>query len=187
MVVRAWQTLANLQSGLSIVSSRSGNIIAGGDHAQDRLLPDLIRSFRSGVPARIRSPQALRPWLHALDSLHGYLCIATSILNNEPISNAYNFGPADEMRLSVAHVADLACDSWGAGASWIHETSQSTLPEANLLWLNSDQAKSDLGWSPALNTVEAVQWTIKWEKLVENLGVCGAMDVQIEKYREMIE
>lgn len=186
MVVTAWREIFNLESAKIIVSARAGNIIGGGDYSEDRLLPDLLRSFRQGNPAVIRNPQAVRPWQHVLDPLWGYLIIASRMLTELPVSNAYNFGPLKQKILNVGQVSDLACQLWGPNASWTTESSKMNLPESKLLFLNSTKARQELDWLPLISQSEAVEWTIKWEKEVDRSSAIEAMDNQISEYLELI-
>jgi len=142
--------------------ARAGNVIGGGDVSQDRLLPDLVRSFNAKQPARLRYPNAVRPWQHVLDSLHGYTLLVDSLLQGEG-QGAWNFGPPDTNVNSVSVVADTAVSYWGNGASW--EVERGTQPhEAALLTLNSAKARAALGWNDALDFDTAVRWTLDWER-----------------------
>jgi CDP-glucose 4,6-dehydratase len=185
MVVTAWREMPKLSTDKLIVSARAGNIIGGGDHAEDRLLPDLIRSFRRGLPAKIRSPKSIRPWQHVLDPIWGYCLLVNRILEGKNISNSYNFGPSVNYQYSVEQIAKWACQYWGDGASWIYESPLELLPESKLLSLNSSKANVELGWNPKLDTRRAVEWTVRWEKERTNANVLLAIDKQIQKYLEL--
>ena len=147
----------------TIAIARAGNVIGGGDVSQDRLLPDLIRSFAISEPAVIRNPSAVRPWQHVLDCLTGYLAVITALLDVKH-AGAWNIGPSAESFRSVAEVADLASESWGGNATWVSNSSKEDLHEAALLTLNAARARETLGWSETFTLHEAVELTVEWEK-----------------------
>lgn len=185
MVVLAWRNLISLESKKILISARAGNIIGGGDHSEDRILPDLIRSFKLGIPAVLRNPNAIRPWQHVLDPLMGYVSLLSKILQNDKISESYNFGPEEDSKLTVGEIADLACLEWGNTKGWTIREDHDSFSEANLLWLDSNKANNELGWSPKLNASEAVSWTVKWEKQSLDSDVLTAIDNQVTNYMEL--
>lgn len=148
-----------------IAIARAGNVIGGGDVAENRLLPDLVRAFERGERAVIRNPDSVRPWQHVLDCLSGYISLSESLLLGSSQSGVFNFGPSYLGPLSVSDIADVATESWGSEASWI--TDDRNYPhEAQFLTLDSSLVKSNLGWKEKLLPHEAIQWTIEWSKLV---------------------
>lgn len=185
MVISTWRILMKLESNKVAVSARAGNIIGGGDHSEDRLLPDLIRSFRSGTPAALRSPGSIRPWQHVLDPLLGYSILLSRILKNDEIGDSYNFGPGQDSKLTVGELAQLACQEWGVTKGWDFKESDQSLPESKLLWLDSSRAIDELDWRPKLNVGEAVRWAIRWEKESQSRGVISAIDNQIAEYLDL--
>jgi CDP-glucose 4,6-dehydratase len=182
MVINAMQGISNLKNNIPIVSARSGNVIGGGDYAEDRLLPDLVRGFRNNLPTKIRNPKSLRPWQHVLDPLAGYIAIGIKLLNKERISSAYNFGPGDNSKLSVAEMASLACDFWPNNKGWEISEEENYMPESGLLWLNSKLAREELGWINKLDSKEAIRWTIEWELGFDGSNALQLMDKQISEY-----
>ena len=148
-----------------IAIARAGNVIGGGDVAENRLLPDLVRAFEKGEKAVIRNPDSVRPWQHVLDCLSGYVSLSESLLSGSSPSGMFNFGPTNLGPLTVSNIADVAAASWGSEASWI--TDERNYPhEAHFLTLDSSLAKSNLGWKEKLSPHEAIKWTIEWSKLV---------------------
>jgi CDP-glucose 4,6-dehydratase len=186
MVVTAWQNLATISGSKKIVAARSGNVIGGGDHAEDRLIPDLIRGFKKNEKVAIRNPHSLRPWQHVLDPLFGYLAIASKILTNEKLSSAYNFGPSDNSKLTVGQMSDLACQFWPINPGWFHRPTKDSLHESTLLWLSSDRARQELGWKNLLDAQESIKWSIEWELQADKTSPLEALDQQITKYQEMM-
>lgn len=186
MVVTAWQNIAKSKTNVKIVAARSGNVIGGGDHSEDRLVPDLIRGFRKNEKVIIRNPHSLRPWQHVLDPLFGYLMIASRILKNQDLSSAYNFGPSDDSKLTVAQMSDIACQFWPNNLGWVHQSSRQDLHESTLLWLSSELARRELGWKNHLDARESIKWSIEWELEAEKTSPVKALDLHIARYQEMI-
>lgn len=185
MVVTAWRNLSKVKFGPTFVAARSGNVIGGGDHAEDRLVPDLIRGFLSKRVVEIRNPESLRPWQHVLDPLFGYLAIAAKLVKGEPASEAYNFGPSDKSKLSVAEMADTACKIWPDNQGWRYIPSAENMPESKFLWLSSVRSETELGWRNKLDAAEAIKWTVDWELMAQDKGALYALDSQINKYLEL--
>lgn len=144
--------------------ARAGNVIGGGDVCADRLIPDLVHSYSSGLIPRLRSPRSVRPWQHVLDCLNGYLMLVDSIIWNNTVG-AWNFGPDENQIKSVADVADMAGALWGLEKNWENDLGHHP-HEASLLVLNSKKAREELGWSDRLNFEESIRWTIDWYKRV---------------------
>jgi CDP-glucose 4,6-dehydratase len=146
----------------AIASVRAGNVIGGGDWAQDRLVPDLVRAFQSGRPALLRNPEATRPWQHVLDPLAGYLVLADRLLREGGrFARAWNFGPDQAGVASVGELAAMACQAWGPEARW--ERDSGAQPhEARMLTLDAGLARRELGWAPRLALQPAVQATVSW-------------------------
>ena len=146
-----------------IAIARAGNVIGGGDVAENRLLPDLIEAFESGKPGVVRNPKSVRPWQHVLDCLAGYISLAEALLSGKAKSGAYNFGPSPEAPLQVSEVAGIAASVWGEGAEWAAE--KLVKPhESNFLLLDSGKSKSVLGWREKLTSKDAINWSIEWSK-----------------------
>lgn len=160
-VIDAWRELLSRDTGAKIVAARAGNVIGGGDFAANRLLPDLVRAFSARRSCEVRHPDFTRPWQHVLDPLSGYIELGVRILAGESVPDAVNFGPDREE--TVAVVADLAAENWGAGAHWV-VSEYAAVPETPLLSLDSALAHRDLGWYPRWSTEEAVSRTIAWWK-----------------------
>jgi CDP-glucose 4,6-dehydratase len=146
--------------------ARAGNVIGGGDVCADRLIPDLIHSYSSGSIPKLRAPNSVRPWQHVLDCLNGYLMLVDELIEDN-VDGAWNFGPDENQSKTVADVANLAGAVWGAEKNW--ESDLGNHPhEASLLMLNSNKARTELGWSDKLTFEESVQWTTNWYKNVND-------------------
>ena len=147
---------------VTLATARAGNVIGGGDWSEDRLIPDLIRGFRSNQPVLIRRPNAIRPWQHVLDPLHGYMMLAQELLA-QPVrfASAYNFGPGDEDIWPVERIATKLAEMWGNGASWIRDAVPS-VHEDHVLRLDASKARVELGWKPRLRIEAALEGTMAW-------------------------
>lgn len=146
---------------VGVATARAGNVLGGGDWADDRLVPDAVRTILAGKAMVVRRPKAVRPWQHVLEPLHGYLLLAER-LHAEPErwSSGWNFGPADES-VSVGQLLDHFFSAWGAGR-WLPEPTASGPHEAGLLRLDCSKARSLLGWRPVLGLQETVALTADW-------------------------
>jgi CDP-glucose 4,6-dehydratase len=147
---------------VGLATARAGNVIGGGDWSEDRLIPDLVRGFLSRQPVLIRRPNAIRPWQHVLEPLHGYMMLAQKLLA-EParFATAYNFGPGDEDIWPVERIANKVVSLWGGGASWIQDSVPS-VHEDHVLRLDASKARDELGWRPRLKIEAALEWTTAW-------------------------
>lgn len=153
------------KTGPLLATARAGNVIGGGDWADDRLIPDLIRSIEKNESLEIRSPSATRPWQHVLDSLNGYLMLGQRLLmGEETFAGPWNFGPERESNCSVTEVLNKLKRQW-ASMRW-HATQSHHPHEANFLYLDSSKAQNQLCWKPIwnLNTtlLKTAQWYQAW-------------------------
>ncbi|NBV41480.1 CDP-glucose 4,6-dehydratase [bacterium] len=147
-----------------IASARAGNVVGGGDWAEDRLIPDLVRAFSAGVPLEIRFPGSVRPWQHVLEPLSGYLQLARSLsLDPERFSGAWNFGPNSDGHLTVAEIVGMSQSVWGGGVVNVRKSTQNP-HEAGLLKLDISKAESSLGWVPKFDAKTSIEMTLNWYK-----------------------
>ncbi len=165
--ISAWQQISRVKNGFPIVSVRAGNVIGGGDSSEDRLLPDIVRSFISNTSPILRNPSSTRPWQHALDPLIGYLK-ALDLSLSSASSSSYNFGP-DEESLSVSNVAKIALNAWNDSDLTVLESENEISNfESFTLELDSSLAARELNWSPLWSQEEAIRSTVMWWKLVQS-------------------
>jgi CDP-glucose 4,6-dehydratase len=149
-------------SSLGIATARAGNVIGGGDWAEDRLVPDAVRALHQGAVLAVRNPHAVRPWQHVLEPLAGYLILAERLYAEGPRwAGAWNFGPSDENAVPVSAIAELMIKRWGKGR-WRHLSAPDAPHEADYLKLDSGKARAMLGWKPVLALDEAVAMTVEW-------------------------
>lgn len=153
-----------LNSNIKIASARSGNVIGGGDWANDRLVPDIVRSLINSQVVDIRNPYSTRPWQHVLDPLFGYLLLAERLDSKTSISNAFNFGPSSEGNRSVSDLVKEVFKTWPG--AWKAIQLADSFHEAKLLNLATELAYHELSWKPRWGFPETVFRTINWYKHV---------------------
>lgn len=152
------------QHGVATATVRAGNVIGGGDWAQDRLIPDILAAFEQGRKVDIRNPHAIRPWQHVMEPLRGYLTLAEQLFEHGPLfGEGWNFGPNDEDAKSVGWIVDEMAALWGADAKWQVDTGEHP-HEAHYLKLDISKARSRLDWHPALRLKDALALIIDWSK-----------------------
>lgn len=150
------------QHKAAIASARAGNVIGGGDWAEDRLIPDIVRAIAAGRPANIRNPDAIRPWQHVLEPLAGYLLLAERLhTQGADFASGWNFGPSDDETQTVRWICDHMVQHWGQGAAW-QQDGGSHPHEATYLKLDSSKARMQLGWRPRLTLAECLDWLVDW-------------------------
>ncbi|NLK23063.1 MAG: CDP-glucose 4,6-dehydratase [Clostridiales bacterium] len=174
------------KEGILLATCRAGNVIGGGDWAEDRLIPDFVRAVSKNEKIIIRNPLATRPWQHVLEPLRGYLSIGLKLLEGDKdFAEGWNFRPNDSDILSVKNVLDESIRIWGKGN---YELDKNENPhEAMSLKLDISKAKAKLKWNPKYNVHEAINETINWYKEYYNgnKNMKEYTEKQIEKYFEI--
>lgn len=152
------------EHGMSLASARAGNVIGGGDWAQDRLIPDIICAISKGEPVQIRNPDSIRPWQHVLEPLAGYLILAEKLFTDgSEYAEGWNFGPLDSESRSVRWVIDQFTQAWGQGASWV-QNGQPQPHEATQLKLDCSKARCRLEWKPRWSAIQSIDKIVEWHK-----------------------
>lgn len=165
LVAQAWNKsfyLPNAALG-PVVTARAGNVIGGGDYAEDRLVPDCMRALSAGRPIRVRNPEAVRPWQHVLESLSGYLWLGATLGaqgKTSPAATPFNFGPEPAARQPVRRLVEEILKAWPG--EWVDASDASSPHEAKLLALSIEKAAAVLGWSPVWGFQEAIAQTVSW-------------------------
>jgi CDP-glucose 4,6-dehydratase len=169
--------------GKAIATARAGNVIGGGDWAECRLMPDLVRSAEAGEKIGLRYPDAVRPWQHVLDPLAGYLLLGLR-LREDParFSGAFNFGPELESQISVRALVQVFVECWGGG-EFYEDGKATSLQESEFLMLDNAKARKELGWVPKLGCRDAVVQTVDWYRNYRS-DPLGRLIGQIENYFE---
>ena len=155
----------NTDDTAALASARAGNVIGGGDWAEDRLIPDILRAFGDRHPVVVRNPQASRPWQHVLEPLSGYLVLAERLFTEgKAFAEGWNFGPCDDDVKPVEWILDHLVSRWGDGASWEHDN-RNHPHEAHLLKLDASKVGARLGWRPRWSLRYALDTIVDWHRV----------------------
>lgn len=168
---------------IGIATARAGNVIGGGDFAEDRLIPDFVRAHQTKSPLRIRNPRSIRPWQHVLEPLYGYLLLAQKLYTHPTqYSEAWNFGPSEKHCHTVQSVIDICMQLW---PHIPYQTEEPKHHETKMLTLDSSKAKEKLSWEPHLSFFTSLEMTLNWyQKSLRGLSMRAFSIEQIEKYME---
>ena len=162
LVVASYQKSFFSKGPCFTASGRAGNVIGGGDWAEDRLIPDFIRAFMQKEKLQIRSPLAVRPWQHVLEPLMGYVLLAEHLFFGESqFTGGWNFGPPDSHVWTVERIANETCRWWGEDVAWQRKEKPSP-NETQLLCLDSTKARRRLLWTSLLSMEETLHMTLDW-------------------------
>lgn len=148
----------------SVATVRAGNVIGGGDFSENRLVPDCIRALIRKEPIKVRNPQSVRPWIHVLDALSGYLCVAANLLRHgSQFAEAWNFGPLEQKGVSAEMLVEKAITLWGQG-DWVNTAIPGQKLEMGQLRLSWEKAAHTLKWRPVYDWENALKETLSWFK-----------------------
>jgi CDP-glucose 4,6-dehydratase len=178
VATQSWATSFG-KSPISI--ARAGNVIGGGDWAEDRLIPDIFRSYRASKSPVLRNPKSIRPWQHVLDCLNGYLILVDSMIKNSS-AGEWNFGPNHLEKYSVSDVIEkFATFSQVSSSAWLLDEGENP-KESNFLLLDSSKARTELGWQDFLTFESAVEWTALWYQNFHSIGARELSLAQIKAF-----
>lgn len=164
LVTSAYRRSYFAETGIALASARAGNVIGGGDWAEDRLVPDILRAFENNQPVVIRNPNSTRPWQHVLEPLSGYLTLAEKLWHEpKAYAEGWNFGPKDEDAKPVGWIVERMASKWGDGAAW-HIDGGDHPHEANYLKLDISKAKKGLLWAPRWGLDTALNRIVEWHQ-----------------------
>lgn len=168
----------------SVASARAGNVIGGGDMAEDRLVPDFLRALDSDTEINLRNPNAIRPWQFVLDPIAGYLQLAQALTERPKIfSDAWNFGPIEKPK-KVSNVISVLMEL--SRKLPLSEETKAQLKEESFLLLDSSKARTKLGWQSKLDLKTSLEWTLNWHlKSLETTDMTQYSSHQIERYEEI--
>jgi len=174
------------ENSASIASVRAGNVIGGGDWAQDRIVPDFFRAYLDKEPLVIRNPDYTRPWQHILEPLSGYLQLASALWQDgKKYSGGWNFGPLDSNHYSVRELIEQSISSFGHGNYTVPDSTKKPY-EAHLLKLDISKAMKELGWRPVLDFSKTVSFTVNgYQADFENADIYNQRVLQIKEYVEI--
>lgn len=158
-----------------LASARAGNVIGGGDWAEDRIVPDAVRALAKDRPIPVRNPAATRPWQHVLEPLGGYLllaarlaCESPGVAPHESLRGAFNFGPRPESNRTVRDVVEEILKHWPG--TWEDRSDPAAPHEAGLLNLAHEKAFHLLGWGPGWDFAETLRRTVSWYRDIARGG-----------------
>lgn len=187
LVTSTYQRSFLAKAGVGIASVRAGNVIGGGDWAEDRLIPDILRAFEESRPVVVRNPSSVRPWQHVLEPLSGYLILAERMWDN-PIeySGAWNFGPSDDAAFTVQWIVEHLASAWDGTAIWKCE--HGVQPhEAGYLKLDSSKVRTQLQWKSRWNTELVLRLIADWHKaFLDGYDMRTVTVNQIKQYQNTI-
>lgn len=195
LVIASWRrsffpTAQLSKHGVAVASGRAGNVIGGGDHAADRIIPDCVRALTRGAPIPVRNPDAVRPWQHVLEPLGAYLLLGARLRgvgteHPERFCEGFNFGPQTEATRPVRDVVKALISAWGEG-SWDDRSDPGAVHEAKLLRLSIEKAWARLGWSPRWGFERTISETALWYRAWHEGASGAALDAlcseQIKQY-----
>lgn len=164
LVTAAYRESLLASEGVAVATARAGNVIGGGDWAEDRLVPDLMRAAFVGTPLVVRNPNAVRPWQHVLNPLSGYLRLAERLVDSgagSEFATAWNFGPVDEDAQPVSWVVDRLRERWPDELE-VTTAPESDELEAAVLRVDSSKAREKLGWEPHWDLAAGLDATVEW-------------------------
>ena len=167
----------------AISTARAGNVIGGGDFAEDRIIPDCVRAAQKGEPIRVRNPYSVRPYQHVLEPLYAYLIIARRQYEDISFSGYYNVGPDECDCLTTGALVGLFCEKWGRGQCWISLAEANAPHEATFLKLDCTRLKDTFGWKPRWNVDAAIEKVVRWtDAFLAGDDVAWTMDNQIMEF-----
>lgn len=169
-----------------VSTARAGNVIGGGDFANDRIIPDCVRAIENGKPIKVRNPNSTRPYQHVLEPLKVYLEIVEKQYEDKKYQGYYNVGPDDCDCVTTGELVTKFIKAWGEGATW--ECGDPNGPhEANFLKLDCQKIKDVFGWTPRWHIDEAIENIVEWTKVYFEKGdISKVMDLQIERFLNLV-
>lgn len=167
----------------AVSTARAGNVIGGGDFANDRIIPDCVRAMAAGKTIGVRNPYSTRPYQHVLEPLAVYLTIAQKQYEDKKFAGFYNVGPDDCDCVTTGELVDLFCKYWGGNAAWENQAEANAPHEANFLKLDCSKIKATFGWKPRWHIEECMDMTTRFSKVWLNGGnVSEEMEREINEF-----
>ncbi len=168
IAVDSWRKSYFLGSNIRMASARAGNVIGGGDWAENRIVPDIARALEAGIPIEVRNPNAVRPWQHVLEPLRGYMTLAEKLFisDEQQFQAAFNFGPSSSGVRSVRDVVKTALSVWPG--TWNDVSGTVAAHEAGVLTLATDKAEEVLNHHPRWTFEQGVRETMNWYRAVSD-------------------
>ena len=170
---------------IAVSTARAGNVIGGGDFANDRIIPDCVRAMKAVEKIGVRNPYSTRPYQHVLEPLAVYLTIAAKQFEDKRYAGFYNVGPDDCDCVTTGDLVDLFCKHWGDGAAWVNQAEKNAPHEANFLKLDCSKIKTTFGWKPRWNIDKCMKYTTRFYKSwLAGENIPAEMDREIKDFLE---
>lgn len=168
---------------VAVSTARAGNVIGGGDFANDRIIPDCVRAMKAGKVIGVRNPYSTRPYQHVLEPLGVYLMIAQKQYEDGKYAGFYNVGPDDCDCVTTGDLVELFCQKWGEGAAWENQAEANAPHEANFLKLDCSLVKATFGWKPRWHIDECMDMTCRFSKVwISGGSIPAEMDEEIKEF-----
>jgi len=169
---------------VAISTARAGNVIGGGDFADNRIIPDCIRAAYKKEPIVVRNPYSTRPYQHVLEPLYAYLMIVEAQYNDIKYADYYNVGPDDCDCVTTGQLVDIFCKTWGQDQNW-KDTSTNGPHEAKFLKLDCTKLKTTFSWEPRWHIDDAIKKSVEWAKIYQKNGdIAQCMERQIQEFMQ---
>ena len=184
--------------GIRVSTVRAGNVIGGGDFAENRIIPDCLRAALESKKIIIRNPKSIRPYQHVLEPLFAYLLIAKKQYEDEKYASSYNIGPDFQDCVTTGEITSIFCNIWGENITWESIDNNSNKNndenkkcdnkhEAKILKLDCSKIKNTFGWKPCWNIDKAIEKTVEFGKAYrDGLDISKLMNDQINEYKEVL-
>lgn len=172
---------------VAVSTARAGNVIGGGDFANDRIIPDCVRAAGAGKDIIVRNPYSTRPYQHVLEPLYVYMMIAMRQYEDKTYAGSYNVGPDECDCVTTGELVDLFCEKWNVDSqsslTWLNKAEENAPHEASFLKLDCSKLKRTFGWQPHWDVRVAVEKTVEWSKIyVAGGDVRACMEKQIKEF-----
>lgn len=182
LVTHSYKNSFFADRAIAVSTARAGNVIGGGDFANDRIIPDCVRAAEKGEDIIIRNPHSTRPYQHVLEPVIAYLMIAQKQYEDSSYQGYYNVGPDEIDCVTTGDLVDMFTSKWGQGLKWINQYDGGP-HEANFLKLDCSKLKKTFGWKPRWTVSEALDATVAWTKVYFAQGnIPEIMDQQIKDF-----
>ncbi len=184
LVTHSYKNSFYTDNRVAVSTARAGNVIGGGDFANDRIIPDCVRAAIKKENIIVRNPYSTRPYQHVLEPLYAYLMIAAEQYEDSRFAGYYNVGPDDHDCFQTGALVDLFVKHWGDGLKWVNQHDGGP-HEANFLKLDCSKLKATFGWKPHWNLDTAIEKVVEWSKCwIEGKDVRACMDREIKEFLE---
>jgi CDP-glucose 4,6-dehydratase len=182
LVTHSYKNSFFAEGCVAISTARAGNVIGGGDFANDRIIPDCIRAAENKEDIIVRNPHSTRPYQHVLEPIMAYLMIAKNQYEDIKYAGYYNVGPDDRDCVTTGNLVELFVSKWGEGLKWINKYDGGP-HEASFLKLDCSKIKTTFNWKPHWSVEDAIEKTVEWTKVyLTKESIPTIMDKQISEY-----